>query len=249
MTLRLDPIRTEPAYRKASQAIEEKILSGQIEIGEALPSEMALAEQLGVNRSTVREAIRALEQNGLVSRRDGGKKLYASVPEQSMIAQRLTAAMILQQVSFEELWESMLALEPAAAAAAAGRIDAPQIERLTDNLERTRQALDDRDSLVELDIEFHNLVAEASGNRAFQLCRQPVSELFYPAFYKVMSRLNAGERLLYAHEQVVAALVAGDRETAESWMRRHIVDFRRGYELANLDLSAPVRPVGTSAGA
>ena len=232
----LSSVRSEPTYELVARAIEKKILDGLIAHGDVLPSETAFAAQLGVNRSTLREALRALEQNGLVHREPGRKKLRVSAPRTADLSRRFASAMLHQQVSFEELYEAMRALEPASAAGAAARRDSGVLAELDDNLLRTRRALNDSASLTELDIEFHQLVATAAGNRALDLARQALSGLFYPAFYAVMSRLNAAERLLAAHEHIVEAIRTSDVMTARNWMERHIDDFRRGYELANLDM-------------
>lgn len=231
---------SEPAFRQVARSIEQRILSGSISPGEALPSETALAAQLGVNRSTIREAIRALEQNGLVRREDGKKKLFATIPQSGEISRRLQINLVLDQVTFEELWEAMHVLEPATAHAAARRRQVSDLEALENNLEATRRALRDSISLTELDIEFHALIAEIARNRAIKLARMPIGELFYPPFYRVISRLNAGERLLFAHEKIANAIRDGDAPVAREWMDKHLQDFRRGYELANLDLAMPV---------
>lgn len=240
MSLLFNQVQAEPAFRLVARTIEEKILGGEIAPGDPLPSEAGLAEQLGVNRSTVREAIRVLEQNGFVRREQGRKKLFVSIPQSGDISRRLTAAMVLHQVTFEELWEAIFALEPAAAAAAAHRSDEGDFLAIERNLAATRQALQDSSSLTELDIEFHDLVAKATRNRAIQMARLPLSELFYPPFYRVMSRLNAGQRLMVAHESIYAAIRDHDEKRAREWMEKHILDFKRGYELANLDMSTPV---------
>ena len=232
MALNLGKIQAERTYQMVARSIEEEILSGRVPPGEALPSEEKLAAQLGVNRSTVREA----------RREAGRKKLLASIPRHSEISKPLSAAMILHQVTFEELWQAMHALEPATAAVAATKVTEELLSALNANLDETREAITatDRTRLVALDIEFHNLIADASQNRALQLARQPLSEFFYPAFYAVMSRLNAGERLLVAHEHIVAALTRHDVRDATSWMDKHIADFQRGFELASLDIKQPV---------
>ena len=242
MALNLGKIQAERTYQMVARSIEEEILSGRVPPGEALPSEEKLAAQLGVNRSTVREALRVLEQHGLVRREAGRKKLLASIPRHSEISKPLSAAMILHQVTFEELWQAMHALEPATAAVAATKVTEELLSALNANLDETREAITatDRTRLVALDIEFHNLIADASQNRALQLARQPLSEFFYPAFYAVMSRLNAGERLLVAHEHIVAALTRHDVRDATSWMDKHSADFQRGFELASLDIKQPV---------
>lgn len=240
VSLDLEPIRNIPAYRTVANLIEAKIMRGEWVVGHGLPSETALAEHLGVNRSTLREAIRVLEEIGLVRRRRGGKQLLVSAPCGTEVASRMTAAMVLQEMSFFELWEGMLCLEPALARAAAERITGSEIAALSDNVERTRRAVADRESLADLDLEFHDLIVRASRSRALQLCREPISKLFYPAFLQVFTRLNAGERLIFAHERILEGLAAHDPARARTWMDKHIVDFRRGYELANLDISKPV---------
>lgn len=235
------PVRSEPAYRIVARMIETKILVGEWAIGAGLPSESALAESLGVNRSTLRESIRVLEETGLVRRRRGGKQLFVSAPRGADITARVTAAMVLQEMTFLELWEGMNCLEPALAEVAASRIEPEEVAALEENLARTREALGERARLVELDIEFHDLIARSSKSRALQLCREPISRLFYPAFLQVFSRLNAGERLLFAHQRILDALRAHNIVEAKVWMDKHIADFRRGYELANLDIRSPVR--------
>jgi len=238
----LDPIQTEPAYRIAARALREKIVSGELAVGSTLPSEMAMADLLGVNRSTVREAIRALEETGVVARRRGGKKLYVTAPPAAALAERMTTAMVLHRITVEELWQSMLVLEPATAALAAAHAGAEHLAALDANLSVSEASSGDRSAIAALDLAFHDLIAEASGNRAIQLARRPLGALFYPAFERVFQLHNAEPRMMVAHRTVVAAIRAGDAATAEEWMRKHIVDFRRGYDLAGLDLTAPITP-------
>src|SRR5271170_7711056 len=143
MLLELSSGRSEPTYELIARAIEKQILNGDIAPGDVLPSETAFAAQFGVNRSTLREALRTLEQNGLVAREPGRKKLRVSAPRAVDLSRRFTSATIIQQISFEELCEAMEALEPASAAAAATRHDTEVLAKLEDNLIRTRQALTD----------------------------------------------------------------------------------------------------------
>lgn len=233
------PSKPLPAYRAFAAEMERRIVMGEIRPGDTLPSETKLAETLGVNRSTIREVIRTLEQNGFVRREVGKKRLFATAPQSGEISQRLKAVMVLDQVTFEELWEAMYALEPAAARVAAVRRTQAHLEALERNLAATRAAMSDSERLTRLDIEFHELIAHATGNRAIQAARLPIGELFYPPFLSVMSRLNAAERLLFAHEQIVETIRNGNADGACEWMEKHILDFRRGYELANLDIEQP----------
>lgn len=232
-------IETQPAYQLVALGIERRIMEGVYKVGQQLPSELDLAKQLGVNRSTVREAIRVLEQNGLVFRKSA-RRLVISVPREKDLASRVSQAMILHEITFLELWETMLPLEVRAAELAASRASDEEIGRMEENLRETANCLEHERKLVALDIEFHLLVAKASRNRALLLAREPIGLLFYPAFYQVMSRLNAKDRLLSAHQEVVNGIRNRDPRHAAQWMEKHIKDFRRGYELADLDMNQPV---------
>lgn len=244
-TISFEQIRLEPAYQIIADAVEKRILAGDIRPGERLPSEQSLAQQFGVNRSTVREGIRVLEQNGLVSR-EGRRRLVATVPRYQDLSTRIQRAMILQDVTFLELWETMLSLEPMAAELAALRIEDEEVGVLEDNLQKTTDAASDHEKLVALDIEFHLNIARAAKNKALLLAREPIGLLFYPTFYSVMSRLNAGPRLFRAHEEIVNGIKQHDAKHARDWMEKHIRDFRRGYELANLDMTEPVDHEGAA---
>ncbi len=233
--------RTLPAFRAIAATLEQKVMSGELPVGTALPSEQELAARFAVSRSTIRESIRLLEQMGLIRRAEGRNRLRISVPTDSDVGSRLKASLLLQGTTYEHLWEALGAFEPACARAAARRATGSELDRIADNIARTEAAIGDPRDLVVLDIEFHALVAAASGNRALQIGRESVGELFYPAFIQVMTRLDAGPRLLSAHRKIHAALAARDQKEAELWMARHIGDFQRGLNLADVDLGSPIQ--------
>ncbi|WP_404385459.1 FadR/GntR family transcriptional regulator [Caenispirillum salinarum] len=243
MTQTFERLDVPPAYQLVFQAIETEIVEGRLNAGDRLPTETAMARQFGVNRSTVREGIRLLEQSGLV-RREAGRRLHVSLPHTRELAPRVSRAMIMQRVTFRELWEVAMALEPAAAALAAVRITDSALTRLEENVEATRQAVAAGDPVVPLDVEFHALIAEAAGNKALLLCREPMSLLFYPAIRVLFTKSETGRiaqgRLIKAHEILLDALRGRDEVTARDWMTRHIVDFKRGYAVRGLDMDAAV---------
>ncbi len=239
MKLNLNNADNLPIFRQVALALQQKILVGELQPGERLPVETVLASDNSIHRSTVREAIRSLEQLGLVRREPGKRKLFVSAPDTQELSRRLITPMVMNGVTFEEIWEAISALDPAAAEAAARRRTLDDLKALEDNIAQTRAALGDPDKLVRLDIEFHELIAIAAGNRVIQALRLPISDLFYPSFQAVMSGLNASERLLTAHEKILQAIKWGDADEAREWMAKHLNDFRKGYELASLDMSDP----------
>jgi GntR family transcriptional regulator, transcriptional repressor for pyruvate dehydrogenase complex len=244
MSLQFGKLNVPSAYQAVSRELRRSIVSGNLKPGDQLPSEAELAEQFGVNRSTVREGIRQLENDGFV-RREGRKRLCVSVPRSSDLAPRASRALVMHQVTFRELWEVARVLEPACAALSAANRTTTQVATLRDNIERTRHSLGNASSSTELDTEFHSVVAEGAHNTALLLSREPVGMLLYPAFEMLHPLLpQALGRMLDAHERIAAAVIARDNGEAELWMRKHIVDFRRGWEMAGLSLDIPVNLPG-----
>jgi GntR family transcriptional regulator, transcriptional repressor for pyruvate dehydrogenase complex len=236
-----DAIDAMPNYKRVTLAIEEQIINGNLKQGEALPTEQVLAEQLGVNRSTLREGLRALENAGFI-KRAGAKKLIVSVPESSDIAQYTSRAMSLHSVKFSELWEMLIALEPLSARYAAERAPADILALLAQNVRETEERLHDDTTIIRLDVEFHSLVSQATCNRVLVLSEEPLGILLYSSTKRLYrSSPKARYRLLEAHRKIYEAIARNDAETAEIWMRKHIEDFKRGHVFAGFDFHGPVR--------
>lgn len=237
---RFERIAQVPAYHRVAETIEREILAGRLLPGAHIGTEADLVRQLGVNRSTVREGIRLLEQSGLIHR-DAGRRLVVSLPRYGKLASRITRAHVLHQVTFHELWQVTEALEPlsaefAANAVAAGQVPAEMLDGLAENLSRARACQGDPKRLSELDTEFHALIGRAAGNRVLELAREPLSLLFQPTSQMLGERVDvASGRMLEAHTRIAEAVRAGDAVTAGQWMRRHILDYRRGFDRLGLD--------------
>lgn len=232
-----------PAYKTVCEAIEREILNGTLVPGDQLPTETELAEQFGLTRHTVREGIRILEQSGLVQR-DSGRRLYVTTPHYAELASRASRALIMQRVSFRDLWEVSLELEPYAAGLAAPRISERDIGLLKANHAAMAGRINDHAAVVELDSEFHTIIAEAAGNQALLLAREPVSLLFYPSLRRLFAHerteVIAPRRLLYAHQEIIQGLERRDKTHARNWMHKHMIDFRRGYDICGYDLDDAV---------
>ncbi len=240
-------LRLEPAYKAVSSEIERSILSGRLKPGMPLPTEQSLAERFGVHRSTVREAIRQVEQEGLVQRREG-RRLFVTLPGLYDLAPRAARLLLLQQTTFQELWQVAVTLEPLAARLAAEQAEPADIEALALNTELTAELqATDTDSvehnarLVELDVEFHALVGRASHNRALMLAREPISLLYNPTLLQIHLHLpQSKSRNLAAHRAILAALQRRDADAAAEWTRKHMVDFQKGFEMTGQDMRTPI---------
>lgn len=236
----LPQLDTAPGYKRVADLIEKEIVLGRVKPGDLLPTEADLSAQLGVHRSTVREGIRSLEHSGLI-RRVGGKRLMVSVPDPSAVAWYNSRVMGMRKVSFFELWEVQMELEPYCADLAASRITDEVAEELLASVAKLEQNLDDDQEVITHDIEFHRIVARATGNTALELSVDPIGVLLFPATLDLYQKVPpARHRLLKAHQEIAKAICARDRETAREWMAKHIRDFRRGYLVAGISLDAPI---------
>ncbi len=228
-----------PAYQLVEGSIRGMIMEGELSPGDLLPPETELAEQLEVTRPTVREAFRSLEGAGLI-KRGPRRRMVVTAPSPRIVHNAMYEAIVLHGVTYRELWEINMALEPAAAGLAATKVSVELLKEIEANLARTSECLDKPKQLGECDVEFHKLVAEAADNHAMLLAREPLSELLLPAYGTVIRKLGPGERLFEAHTKIYQALKKGNEKQAQIWMAKHIRDFRRGCELAGLNLDAPV---------
>lgn len=241
MPLEIERLQIAPAYRVLSADLRRRIVDGSLAQGAALPTEADLAERFGVHRSTVREGLRQLEQEGLL-RRDG-KKLLVSMPRQRDLSDVAERALRLRQVTFRDVWQVASALEPLCASLAAASATHDELDALEENLERTQAVVAAQGSPVEVDLEFQNLVASATHNPALLMARGPVSSLMRAGYAAIAPALpQSGMRLLAVHRQVALALRRRDAEAAQAAMRKHMQDYRRGCEAAGLDMDLPIPP-------
>ena len=237
---RFEPLQHAPAYLRLAGLLRSQILARQLEAGSALPTETELARQFRVNRSTVREALRRLESSGLVGRDSGAKRLRVTRPGHADTASRVSRALTLDEVTFIELWEAMLAVAPRTAALAAARANEEALGALEADSAAVEAARGSEAAVAGV-VSFFGRLAAASGNRVLMLAMQPVSRLLAPSLRRMIDRVpQARSRIVVAQRCIVEALRKGDAAEAESWMTRHVQDFRRGYEIAGIALDTRV---------
>lgn len=235
------PVSQDPAYRRVAAAIEEKIMTRVLKNGDSLPGEVHLASQFNVNRSTIREALRELQSKGLIMRRQGGKKLFVAHPHTADVASGVSRALALRGVTFFEVWEAMMIVEPQTAALAARKRTHEQIDELEKLVEQFIAAGENSKQAVATVVEFFRALARCSGNQVLPLAQAPLTRLLSPTLAQMIDRVpQARERIVTAQRHLIDAIRSRNAEQARSWMEKHIRDFKRGYELAGIAADAPV---------
>jgi GntR family transcriptional repressor for pyruvate dehydrogenase complex len=226
------PVKTaQQRVAEITRQLEQSIVSGELAVGEYLPAERTLCEQLGVSRSVVREALGRLTSLGLVESRHGSGTRVAS-PSGREIAVGYKRLMSSSDAPLEDLAVVRLPLETTIAAlAATNRTDA-QLARL----EATQRALgNSRKSLaahVKADSEFHAILAEATGNRFLPLVLAPIHALLIESRLKTLGRYGAALACAH-HARILEAVAIGDPAAAALAMREHLtVNSRHLQELS-----------------
>jgi GntR family transcriptional regulator, transcriptional repressor for pyruvate dehydrogenase complex len=236
-----DPVDREPAYTRVSSAIEQKILSKVLRDGELLPPETDLAQQFRVHRSTVREALRQLESAGLVRRPPGTKRLIVSRPHAAKVASGMRQAFVLHGVSFVDVWEAMMVIEPEVAALAAVRRSQAELTALTELHEAFRASPLGDTRAVAIVASFFETLGAAARNHVLVLAKQSLTDALAPSLAQMIDRVpQARSRIVEAQRRLIAALQARDGAEARKWMAKHVRDFRRGYEVAGISPDTPV---------
>ena len=213
-------------------ALLDRITARTINAGERLPPEMELARQFGVHRGTVREALRELETNGVLKRERGSKLMMVTRPARGAVAAGVSRALALHDVTYHDIWEALTALEPPIAAAAA-RNRKPQGPEAPRCARRPRDA-DASSRRRRSSAPWAKPRTTASSCwRTSRWC-----ELLVPSLGAMIDKVpQAAGRIATAQKRIVAAIRERDGAQAGEWMAKHIRDFRRGFEIANIGLS------------
>jgi GntR family transcriptional regulator, transcriptional repressor for pyruvate dehydrogenase complex len=241
MSVEFDQIQLVPGYRKVAAAISERILSRELREGERLPSETELARQLGVNRSTVREALRELESGGLLERRPGSKLMTVSRPRHRAIAKDVSRALALHDVTFFEVWEALTRFEPPFAELAARNRTIADLDAITAACERFGRENLETEKAVHHTAEFFRCVGRATHNQVLALVQEPLLDLLEPSLRVMIDKVpQARARIAAAQRRILDAMIKRDADAARGWMAKHIRDFRKGYELADIALDCRI---------
>lgn len=236
-----DPVERAPAYTQVSSAIEHKILSRALRDGDVLPAELDLAQQFRVHRSTVREALRHLESAGLVSRPPGAKRMVVSRPEAAKVASGMRHALVLHEVSFVDVWEAMMVIEPEVAALAALRRTQADLTALTLTSEAFRDSPEGDPDAVNIVATFFEQLGAASRNQVLVLAKQSLTQALAPSLARMIDTVpQARARITDAQRRIIVAVRDKNADEARKWMSKHVRDFKRGYEVAGISPDTPI---------
>jgi GntR family transcriptional repressor for pyruvate dehydrogenase complex len=207
----------------AIASIQQLILTGELQPGSRLPPENDLAAQLGVGRSSVREAIKALALIRVVDVRQGDGTYVTSLEPHLLLEGMGFAVDLAQDGSLLEIVEVRRLFEPVATGLAATRVDEATIARLDLCVEGMERAGDDQEQLVHWDQMFHTAVYDATGNRTLASILDGLSSQTVRArIWRGVIEGEAAAQTLREHHAIRNALENHDRPLAEAAALIHV---------------------------
>ncbi|NFG03333.1 FadR family transcriptional regulator [Clostridium sporogenes] len=218
------PIKNAKVYEQVIEQIKTMIISGNLQKGDKLPSERELVDQLKVSRTSIREALRALEIVGLIKCKQREGNFIRDNFDNSLF-EPLSLVFMLERSNKEDIIEVRRIIEVEAAALAAKRITKDQLKKLEYIIYEFKNSEDEK-ILVNLDKNFHYEIAQASNNfillNIINSCSTLIDSLIKNARYKIMKNVENKKELVDQHEKIYLALKEKDSELASKLMKEHL---------------------------
>jgi len=220
------PLQAARLYEQIVAQIENQVLGGKLRYGDRLPTERKLAGQFRVSRTVVREAVKVLQEKGLVQSHPGRGTF---ITDGTARAVRHALGFMLRVGSSQgalNLAEAREILEPEIAARAATRATTEQVEAIRQTVALMERALDDADAFVEADLQFHLALAQATQNPLIPTLIDPIVDLLREQRKNTFRRGGAAHGQ-YHHKKILAAVARRDPNAARAAMRAHLQQVRK----------------------
>jgi GntR family transcriptional regulator, transcriptional repressor for pyruvate dehydrogenase complex len=237
VAVEFSPVQTRRTFEEAVQQIAEKVKLGELQAGDRLPSERALADQMQISRPTLREAVKVLQDSGLVEvRRGSGGGMFVAtelVPPELLAKRR-----DLRITEVAQVLEARRVLEPRVAQLAAMRAGDEDYRAMERTIADQRALIEGGDLLrdgredrfLALDVRFHLAIARASGNGMLVgLVRQLYREIEI-ARDMAMHHETVPEWVIDVHERTLGAIRSGDLDAVDRVMDEHLGELERTWE-------------------
>lgn len=229
------PIQSERLYERIVEQIERRIVAGDLKVGDQLPSERELGEQFAVSRTAVREAVKALQEKGLVEVYPGkGTFITNGTPE----AIRNSLGLIMKfgaQKGSSNLVEVREILEPEIAALAATRISDEYIAAMSEAVETMDTALDNVEVFVEADLDFHLALAEATQNPIIPILMDSIIDLLREQRKRIGLVDGGLQRGQFHHKKILDAVMRRDAQAARQTMQDHLGQVRKDSKASTVN--------------
>ena len=217
-------------YLLVAEQIRKAILDGDLPTGERLPPERELSRQFGVSRTTVREALRQLEAQGLLAPRGRTSPMHTADPERAVARFReaLMHVVKLRDLPVADLVELRLALETAALARSSTAPIAAALDEARARLQVMKDAKTSQADFHDADVSFHVALVGASGNQALEVVMLAVKDAIQSRLNQTMASRSFAAlrpRIVEEHAALLRAVERGDERAAARVLRAHLAEF------------------------
>lgn len=214
-------VKKSNLYESIADTLERMILDDSLKVGERLPSETTMAENFGVSRNIIREAMKILKERHLVELRngDGARVVKPNADSLNEVIRRMVA---MGSISLGEVYEIRRSLEVAAAGLAAHRATPEQIANLYSIVDEMARNKENKEEWIRLDLHYHAELAKSSGNPLFYEFIKPLSSALEIIFDKGRQAPGALEKSIVMHTEITRAIEVHDVALAEEKMREHL---------------------------
>lgn len=221
----MQPQRQKRLYEEVTAQLHALVQGGDFRPGDRLPPERQLAMTFKVSRNCVREAIKSLEQQGLVVSRPGAGT-YIAHTSQASLTVALGEILTRERYRLADIFELRLLLEPQIARLAAERITARDRAALEKLAADYAAALESGADVVPLDQQFHDAIAAATGNHAVIRLMDTMQDLLRESRDEALQSPTRHREALEDHVRILDALGQGDPDLAQSAMTTHLLHTR-----------------------
>ena len=218
-------IRSARLYEQITEQIQNRIIAGQLQPGDKLPPERELAEQFGVSRTAVREAVKALHEKGLIEVQPGKGTFISNITAGTSEVMRDSLDLIVNvglANGLADLVQVRALLEPGIAAVAAEMATAEDIRAMQQAVDTMDTALDEADVYVEADLEFHRALAKATQNSLITILLDPIVDLLREQRKSIFLVAGGPERGQYHHKRILEAVATHNSVAAREAMTVHL---------------------------
>jgi GntR family transcriptional regulator, transcriptional repressor for pyruvate dehydrogenase complex len=217
----LRAIKKIKIHEEVFNQIHQLIRDGRLRARDQLPSERELAETFKVSRTSVREALRALETQGLIVSRTGTGNFVADLPVESLIGP-LARLLIDEKKALADVFEMRKLIEPHIAALAAERASGSDIAQLKKIVAKQIEAVRRGETGVAADAELHFFISRTTRNQALQKLVSGLMEILSRSREESLQTEKRRGSSIEAHRRIVAAIEKHDKAKARNEMLRHI---------------------------
>lgn len=228
-------VQSSRLYEQIVDQIEQSVQRGDLKAGDQLPAERELAEQFGVSRTAVREAVKALREKGLVEAYPGKGTFItsgSSNPMRQSLDRMMKSANVDAKSSLVEVREI---LEPEIAALAAQRASEENLNSLREAVAVMDAAKRDPDAYIEADLDFHLELAEAASNPLILSLIDSIVGVLREQRMRIFEVEGGPDRGQYHHKKILEAMERRDAEGAREAMRAHLRQVREDSRSASQD--------------